>query len=49
MTLGVVISLIVLALEVGFMFGWLLSDYRHAGRELKRIRARFEEDKQRYS
>jgi uncharacterized membrane protein YciS (DUF1049 family) len=40
--------LIALAVEAGFIFGWLIQDYRYAGKELKRVREDFEETKRRF-
>jgi hypothetical protein len=36
------ILLIGLAVEIGFVFGWLIQDYRYAGKELKRVRENLE-------
>ena len=48
MTPTQIFMLMALFTEIGFMFGYLVSEYRHAGKELKRVRERFENDKRRY-
>lgn len=40
--------LMLLFIEIGFVLGYLVSEYRHAGKELKRVQEQFENDKSRY-
>jgi uncharacterized membrane protein YciS (DUF1049 family) len=42
------IMLLGLAVEIGFVFGWLIQDYRYARKELRRVRKDFEDTKQRF-
>lgn len=48
MTTAQTVMLILLFTEIGFVLGYLASEYRHAGKELKRVREQFENDKRRY-
>jgi hypothetical protein len=48
MTYEIIAVLILTAME-GFCLGWALSEYRHAGRELRQVRKDFEDTKQRFS
>ena len=49
MTATEIIMLLGLAIEVGFIFGWIIQDYRYAGKEVRRVMQDFEETKQRFT
>lgn len=42
------LMLMLLFIEIGFVLGYLVCEYRHAGKELRRVREQFENDKRRY-
>lgn len=49
MNIETFIALQVLTAELAFIFGWLVSELRHAKREHQRIISSIEQDRQRYS